>query len=226
MIAAAIATAVCVAAVGLLVAAERRGDVRGRWRWKPLASAAFVAIPLVSGAAWGGGALAVWIAVGLALGAVGDVALMVESDRGFLAGLVAFLLGHIAYVVGLGAAVPPSTWIAGGMLGAVAGLTVVAAVILRWLWPHLGALRGPVIGYVAVISAMLLGGLAVAAHGAGVGITGAPQVLLTVGAAAFYASDLAVAREKFVARDPLNRTVGLPIYYGAQLAFAWALVLR
>jgi hypothetical protein len=59
MIAAAIATAVCVAAVGLLVAAERRGDVRGRWRWKPLASAAFVAIPLVSGAAWGGGALAV-----------------------------------------------------------------------------------------------------------------------------------------------------------------------
>ena len=195
MIAAALATAVCVVAVGLLVAAERRGDVRGRWRWKPLASVAFVAIPLVSGAAWSGGALAVWIAVGLALGAVGDVALMVESDRGFLGGLVAFLLGHVAYVVALGSAVAPATWVAGTMLIAVVALAAVAAVILRWLWPHLGALRVPVIGYVAVISAMLLGGIAVAAIGADAGITGAPQALLTTGAAAFYASDLAVARE-------------------------------
>ena len=93
MIAAAIATAACAVAVVLLVRAERQEDRRGRHRWKPLASAAFVALPLVAGAfaADRDHALAAWIVAGLVLGAIGDVALMFDSERSFLGGLVAFL---------------------------------------------------------------------------------------------------------------------------------------
>jgi hypothetical protein len=36
----------------------------------------------------------------------------------------------------------------------------------------------------------------------------------------FYASDLAVARDRFVARVFLNRAWGLPLYFGGQLVIA------
>jgi hypothetical protein len=37
---------------------------------------------------------------------------------------------------------------------------------------------------------------------------------------AFYLSDLAVARDRFVARAFVNRLWGLPLYYAAQILFA------
>jgi uncharacterized membrane protein YhhN len=40
------------------------------------------------------------------------------------------------------------------------------------------------------------------------------------GALAFAASDVFVARHRFVAPGPLNRTWGLPLYYAAQLLLA------
>jgi len=38
-----------------------------------------------------------------------------------------------------------------------------------------------------------------------------------VGATLFWVSDVGVARDRFVARSPLNRYLYLPLYYGAQL---------
>lgn len=206
-----VATAVCLGALAALVAAEVRHDRAGRFRWKPLASLAFVAVPFLTGAvASDTPEVARWIAAGLVLGAIGDVLLMFESQRAFLGGLVAFLLGHLAYVVAFARTVPPARWIEGGMIAVVAATLVAAAIVLRWLWPRLGAMRVPVIGYVAVITSMVVGGIAVATP------------LATAGAIAFYASDLAVAREKFVVKDVWNRAIGLPLYYGAQLLIAWS----
>jgi uncharacterized membrane protein YhhN len=219
-----VATVACVAALALLVVAEVRGDRRGRFRWKPLASIAFVAIPVVTGAVSGGDAeVARWIAAGLVLGAVGDVLLMYESERAFLGGLVAFLLGHVAYVVAFARIVPPARWVEGSMVAVAAAAGIAAAVVLRWLWPRLGALRVPVIGYVAVITSMVIGGVAVSVYDAGIDRT--PALLATVGAVGFYASDLAVARERFVQKDVLNRAIGLPLYYGAQLLIAWSVAI-
>ncbi len=218
-----IATAACLAALALLVAAEVRRDRAARMRWKPLASIAFVAIPLVTGALGGdgrGAEVARWIAAGLVLGAVGDVLLMFEAERAFLGGLVAFLLGHLAYVVAFARLVPPGRWIEGGMIAVVIATALAAAIVLRWLWPRLGAMRVPVIGYVAVISAMVVGGVAVTATAPGAAPTAA--LLATTGAIAFYLSDLAVARERFVGKDVWNRAIGLPLYYGAQLLIAWS----
>jgi uncharacterized membrane protein YhhN len=85
-------------------------------------------------------------------------------------------------------------------------------------------MRFPVIGYVAVITTMVVGGIAVSVHGNTVDPT-AP-LLATSGAIAFYASDLAVARDKFVAKEAVNRAIGLPLYYGAQLLIAWSVSYR
>ncbi len=87
------------------------------------------------------------------------------------------------------------------------------SVILRWLRPKVPSdMVIPVYAYVSVISAMLI-----CATGASV-TTGNPRLLL--GAAMFYVSDLAVARDRFVAPGFSNRAWGLPLYYGGQLVLA------
>jgi uncharacterized membrane protein YhhN len=159
----------------------------------------FVAKPIASAAFIVAGLHAPpWIVAGLVLGALGDIALLFE--RGFVPGLALFLLGHLAYVV----AFPPhDAWL---VPPALAG-----ALALAWLWPHLGKLRIPVIAYVAAIVAMVAGALAT------------DNRTLQLGAIAFFASDLAVARDKFVEKSWTNRVWGLPAYYGGQLLIAWAM---
>ena len=44
--------------------------------------------------------------------------------------------------------------------------------------------------------------------------------LILVGAVAFFVSDLAVARERFVRSSFLNRAWGLPLYYGGVILLA------
>lgn len=142
-----------------------------------------------------------------------------------MAGLVAFLLGHVAYIAAFAYLVPPIDWLAAPFMPVFAiGAVAAIPLILRWLWPRLGALRVPVIVYVAVISVMAVGGVAVLLHDNALGTDA--RRLAAAGALAFYASDFAVARERFVGRDIWNRIVGLPLYYGAQLLIAWSISLR
>lgn len=196
------------AAVAGLLAAEWRGSRAGVWVAKPLASTGFIALALVCGALetrYGR-----WVLVALALGWLGDVLLIPKRSRpSFAAGLGSFLLGHLAFFVAFlvrGVAWP---WLAGAALAAAA----LAAPVLRWLWPSVpSTLRGPVVAYVAVISAMVAA--AAGAFGAGAG------ALLLAGALGFFVSDLAVARERFVAKSFSNKLWGLPLYYAAQLVLA------
>jgi hypothetical protein len=65
-----------------------------------------------------------------------------------------------------------------------------------------------------VISVMVVAALATfGAHGNGA---------IVVGALAFYASDLSVARDRFVVHEFVNRLWGLPLYFGAQLVLAYS----
>ena len=90
-------------------------------------------------------------------------------------------------------------------------------IVIRWLWPHVpGALRGAVVAYALVISAMVA--FAFGTHAADA------DLRIPVAAVGFYVSDLAVARNRFVAPDWVNRLWGLPLYYGAQFLFAWTVV--
>jgi uncharacterized membrane protein YhhN len=199
-----------VTAVGTLwlVTAIRRGH-GSRALAKPLASSGFLLIvamgPLDPG--WRAGLLV----AGLVLGAIGDLALMGRSDAAFLVGLGAFLAGHVAYLVAFSLDVEWGVWPAVGAAIAIA----LGVGVTRWLRPHLSppfTLAVPV--YIVVICLMLA---------AGVG-SGTAHPLAALGAVLFAASDLFVARERFVAAGMVNPTLGLPLYYLAQTLIALSAV--
>jgi uncharacterized membrane protein YhhN len=184
----------------------------GIWVAKPLASAGFIAAALACGAAESAYGLAILAA--LVLSFLGDVLLIPEgAGPPFLAGLASFLLGHVGFAVAFlvsGVSVP------GAALTAVV-LAAPIVLVLRWLGPHVPRdMKAPVWAYVAVISAMLIAAAGATLAG------GTPGML--AGAALFYLSDLAVARDRFVSPGYRNGLVGLPLYYGAQLVLAATVV--
>jgi uncharacterized membrane protein YhhN len=195
------------AATAALLAADRSGNKRAIRLFKPLASAGFVGLACSSAPLdnpYGAAILAA-----LALSFVGDLCLLSARVRWFLAGLVAFALAHVAYIVAFARFAPSTTHV----LVLVAVLALPALFVHRWLLPHVErAMRVPVQTYMAIITAMV-------AFAAAAVLVGAPPGVL-VGAALFYASDLAVARDRFVAPGFGNRAWGLPTYYAAQLVLA------
>lgn len=198
-------TCVCVA---LLLVAERRGARAGVAVAKPLASTGFLAVALAAGATGSGYGRIVLAA--LALSWIGDVLLIARGASAlFLAGLVAFLLGHVGYVAAFAQRGVDAAWALAALLAAA----FVAAGVLRWLWPHVsGEMRGPVAAYVVVITAMVVLSLGTfGAHGV---------ALIPLGAVCFWISDVAVARERFVVDAFANKLWGLPLYYGGQLLLA------
>lgn len=191
------------ALVGLL-RAERAESQRGIRVFKPVASIGFLGFALHGGALESAYGRAIF--AGLVLSWFGDVFLMSKRSGWFLAGLVAFLAAHVAYVVAFVGRGPD--W--GTVALAGLGLTVVAWQVRRWLRPSLPEdMKRPVDGYVAVITVMV-------ATAFGAWRADGSNILL-LGAVAFYLSDLSVARDRFVAPGFTNRLWGLPLYYGAQL---------
>lgn len=198
----------CAAAVtGLLVAEYRRSRV-GLWLAKPIASLAFLWVGLAAGALDSGyGQL---VLIGLSLCLVGDLLLIpLERPAVFRAGVFAFLAGHVAYSAAfLTRPLDPLGLAAGAVL-----LAVIIGAVLRWIGPTLPAgMAGPVRVYMIVIGLM-------SALACGVTAAGGPWAV-AVGALAFTASDVSVARDRFVRHEFVNRAWGLPLYYGAQLAIA------
>ncbi|MBX3161632.1 MAG: lysoplasmalogenase [Deltaproteobacteria bacterium] len=207
--------AVCVLACAALVHAEWAQRPTLRIGAKLTASAAFVVLGTRGVATTEFGS---WIFAGLVCGAIGDAALLGRGSRAFLAGLGAFLAGHLLYVVAIVAVVPPADWLRLAGAPAIAPVAVGLAA-LAMLWPRLGEMKGPVIVYVGAICAMVIGALAIARGG----VLGEPRgCVFAVGATLFFVSDLAVARDRFGTRAFANRAWGLPAYYAGQLLIAWA----
>lgn len=211
------ATLVCILVTVALVAAfipcEALGLRRGSAVLKPLASTGFIATALAAGALESLYGKAVLVALGL--GWLGDVLLIPRTvGRAFRLGVISFLAGHLAFALAFAMRGIDALWLA----LAIVPLGLVAAAVLRWLMPHVtDDMRRSVLAYVCVISVMV----AVAAGTVGAG----EPLLIGAGAVAFYLSDLAVARERFVHPSPVNRMVGLPLYYGGQLALAFTVSL-
>jgi uncharacterized membrane protein YhhN len=195
------------AATAALIVADRSANKRAIRLFKPIASAGFI------GLAWSSSPLdnpyGTAILVGLAFSFVGDVCLLSARARWFLAGLVAFALAHIAYVVAFTRFDP--SW--PRVLLHAAVLAIPAVMIHRWVMPHVErAMRVPVQAYMLIITIMLAT--------AGAAVLAGATPLVIVGATLFYISDLAVARDRFVAPGFDNRLWGLPTYYAAQLVLA------
>lgn len=187
---------------------------------KTLASLAFVCLGLL-GAARAGGAYAWLTWIGLILGAAGDVLLQFMDCRPkdrepfFRAGLGAFLIGHVFYIVAF------------ALLGRVTGWAVLLAAVLfaalfLLQFPARMDLKGqkvPVYAYAAVISVMTA--FAVLSFGAG-----ARGALVGLGGILFLASDAILALIFFSPlREKALPTWNLITYYAAQILLALSIAV-
>jgi uncharacterized membrane protein YhhN len=174
---------------------------------KPIASAGFIGTAVAAGGLESAYGQAILIA--LAFSWFGDMFLMARRSSLFLAGLVAFLVAHIAYGAAFVLHGQSYPW----TLVALTVLAVPALLVARWLRPHVpSSMRKPVWAYILFISLML--SLAVGARGAG------GHWVILIGALCFYLSDISVARDRFIRLSFTNRLWGLPLYYGAQILLA------
>ncbi len=183
--------------------AVARGDRRTETWAKPAVLAALIVTALDLGATDTTPGL--WLLVALALGLVGDVFLLGDSDTRFRLGLAAFLVGHLGYVAcfaKLGLDPAEWAWVAWVVL-------LVCLLVTRQVAPATymrggAALAVPVALYTVVIGAMLI--LAFD--------TGDP--LIAVGATVFAASDSILAVDRFVQPRPWAHVVVMVTYHLGQ----------
>lgn len=195
------------------------------WVAKPLTTVLVIAHAALRGRDDGRSGRAVRRALlaGLVLSLAGDVALLWPRE-GFLPGLVAFALAHLAYLL---------AFTRGGVALAARGgpfvvYAVVAAAVLWRLWPGVPqALRGPVIVYVLCLAAMAAQAAArwlVLSAGSTVQARLAQRAAL--GGALFLLSDALLAVNRFDAALPLASLWVLSSYWAAQWLIASALPPR
>lgn len=193
-----------------LTIAEYREDRRAQYFLKPLCALGFLILALQAGALetqYGQ-----IILIGLLACAVGDILLLSRtSEKLFTAGMIAFALGHFAYLTAFvpfeGPEFGAIDWVIDG------GIIVGALGFYGWLAPHLPKpMIWPVRIYTAIILFMVLNAIDLPAS--------PPLLFAMIGAGMFAVSDMFVARDRFVAREPLNALAITPLYFGAQALFA------
>jgi len=156
-----------------------------------------------------------FILLGLIFCLGGDVFLALPREKMFRFGLVSFLLGHLFYVAAFLYVAGVNSWTFIGMALSL----IVSGGVYFWLQPHLGSMKIPVICYIIVITAMVVGAWTVLAADE---LTLGGRMLVFSGALGFYFSDLFVARQRFLKAEFFNRLVGLPLYYGGQFLLAFS----
>lgn len=198
---------------GLLFSAKKE-SIPGQLMTKPFLSLLFIATAMIQ--PHQGSTYFHLILTGLILCLIGDVCLIFfQSRKIFTAGLVAFLAGHVMYVIAFSSfgVTGPFLWIA-----AAVSLCLSTGVFL-WLRPSLGEMFGPVIAYVVIITAMVISAAALTSN---TGLDATARTLVFGGAVLFYFSDIFVARQRFVKKAFFNRAAGLPMYYAAQFMIAFS----
>ena len=158
-----------------------------------------------------------WILAGLVLSLAGDVALLWPKE-GFLPGLIAFLLAHLAYIVAFHARARfAARW------QPFALYAVIAALVLTVLWPGVpAALRVPVLLYVVCLASMAAQAAVVwlvlrGTAGERLAWSGA------IGGALFLLSDALLAANKFGTPLPAASLLVLGSYWAAQWCIAGSL---
>ena len=158
------------------------------------------------------GAVRAWFVVALVLCLIGDVFLMLPQDL-FVFGLGSFLLGHIAYIVGMHVDGVDGPRFLIGIVVVMVLLAVIGTPILRGVRAGPDpALAGPVVAYMFVISAMVASAIGVG-HPAGV-----------LGAGLFYASDALIAWNRFIGETRHGRLAIIVTYHLAQVGLVLSLV--
>ncbi len=171
-----------------------------------------------------GTAIGILFLIGLILSLAGDVFLMLPA-KFFIAGLLAFLLAHIAYILGFN--------ISGLYFKPIALLFILAILIAAI--PIYGRLRRALMGagdrslvlpvtiYIVVISLMVWSASITLVR---------PEwsilsaILATIGAVLFFASDAVLAWNRFVQPLRHGRLINMIMYHLAQYLIAAGVLLR
>ena len=196
---------------GCAIGAAARGDRPGFVIFKPLTT--FI---ILLGAAWlvqpGGHPYRDLVVLGLALSLAGDFLLALPADR-LLAGLVAFLLAHLAYL----AAFDQGSPLAARQLPWLAPWILAAGAAVWYAWGGLGRRRVPVLCYGAVVCAM---GWRAAMRGEAPAIGRDSFRLGLLGAGLFVASDAILVIRRFRRPFRAAHEMELAAYWAAQLLIA------
>lgn len=206
----ALATGLLVAAIASAVVnwvAVARGSTVGIYVAKPLTLVLMIGAALALDPT--SDATRAWFVVALCLSLLGDVLLMLPSDA-FVPGLGAFLLGHVAYIVGLNQDSAGNWWAAIPVLvvAAFLGPRLVAG-IRRTGHPEMVV---PVVAYVLTILTMVASALA------------SGNALAAVGAVLFMISDACIGEDRFVAPKPWLPLTIMVTYHVAQALLVLSLV--
>ena len=195
---------------------EYRKDRRGILPTKTALSALFVITALVQPHPIP--AYYHFLLIGLLFCLGGDIFLALPQDKMFRLGLVSFLIGHIFYIIGFFTTAHINMWTGWGTLIVI----IFSGWVYLWLKPHLGNMKIPVLAYIIVITIMLSGAWSILGESA-LAVTG--KIVIFSGASCFYVSDLFVARDRFLKNEPVNRFMGLPLYYIGQFLLAFSVGL-
>jgi uncharacterized membrane protein YhhN len=203
------------------IAASLLGPAYTLWLFvfKPLTTLLVIAHAWRRGRNAGAGRQRRYVLIGLALSLAGDIALLWPRE-GFLPGLIAFLLAHLAYI----AAFCVPLRLASRPLAFVV-YAVVAALILSQLWPGIpAALRAPVVAYVLCLATMAAQAAAWWRRSAARQAADIPLARrAAIGGLLFMASDSLLAINKFALPLPLASWWILATYWLAQWAIASSL---
>lgn len=171
---------------------------------KPASMVGLLVVAALAGA--GDTASGRWLLLALALGLVGDVLLLDDSESRFVGGLTAFLLGHLAFVasfVAAGQDRPGWGWF---------GLAVLSASLTvgRGILPGARDQGGPPLALAVAAYMLVIGAMAVTGWATG-------SLLVGIGVSLFVVSDTVLALGRFVAAQPWTRPVTMLTYHGAQV---------
>ena len=157
-----------------------------------------------------------WFGLGLILSLAGDVLLMLSLDRFFLFGLVAFLLAHLAYVIGFNIPLPEfSLWgIVFAVMVSLGGARVIRRIVDALPSKGQARMRMPIIVYSTVISIMLLSAMMKLMD---LTWNANAALLVSGGAFLFYISDIILAWNKFVAPIQHGRIYNIAAYHLGQI---------
>ncbi|HOP23530.1 MAG TPA: lysoplasmalogenase [Gammaproteobacteria bacterium] len=199
----------CLLACGISIRSEVNNQANLMLMFKFIASLAFVGLALYLAAF--NSDYGKWLFIGLIFSLFGDVLLGLKGKKlWFLLGIGAFLLAHVFYAIAF-----YRTGFTSSRLALISPILVAFLIlVLIWLKNHLaGVFKIAVPMYLLAIGAMLL----FAWSG------GEINYWIVSGATLFAISDLFVARNRFVKAESINRIIGLPIYYIAQLMLAYSI---
>lgn len=199
----------------VLIRAEYGLEKKQIYLVKPLCTLTVIALAFfsLSGAVGHRTAYSAGIIIGLIFSFGGDMALMfMDNNNFFRAGLVSFLLGHIAYVAVL------HYYQGFGSYDIIPGivLTVLAAAVFLYLKPGLDGMKVPVALYVLVITLMV--SRAVSTRWSA-DFNSYQSFVIIFGAVFFYISDLILAIGRFRKPGTWHR-FSLGFYYAGQYLLA------